>query len=349
MGVSGGWCDQVRAPCAEAARELGLPVRRNHLPECPSCGASGRGSGKLLPRRGSQSGGWYCHRCQSGGSVIDLVALTHFGGRLTDLDAEQRRAVRRWFTERGWLADERLLSAPLRRRTPPAPEPARPPRPPKRELRTFCSQLVPVTADQQVNDYLLSRHLSPEVVAKLRLAKAIPAGSRCPKWARGAGVSWSEHHRLALPIYGATGKLESLRARWSAVEAPPKGVPKGLAAAAGPGSAKGLVLANHIGRQMLRTARLPDRSRVVIVEGEPDFLRWSIEAEGRDMPLAVLGVWSGAWTEGIAARFPTGADVSVRTDNDPQGDKYARAIAELLDGHCVVRRKLPVEAPHADS
>ena len=176
------------------------------------------------------------------------------------------------------------------------------------------------------------------------LAKAVPPGTATPGWAIACGRRWDPHYALVLPAYGSTGRVESLRARWVEATKPPPGVPKAAAAACGPGSATGLVLANAAGVELLRGTRLGP-AKVVILEGETDFLHWATKAPALDGRLGVLAIWNGAWSDAIAARLPPGSDVCVRTDNDKAGDKYARQITESLGDRCIVRRKLPVEAP----
>jgi hypothetical protein len=63
------------------------------------------------------------------------------------------------------------------------------------------------------------------------LARALPAGVELPRWAFGAGQSWSAGaHRLIVPLYDCAGRLASLHAR-AAVALP--GKPKGLSPAGG--------------------------------------------------------------------------------------------------------------------
>ena len=79
--------------------------------------------------------------------------------------------------------------------------------------------------------------------------------------------------------------------------------------------------------------------RILVVEGEPDFLTWATQAAATDfdVPL-VIGVISGSWSERLAARLPTGARVIIRTHHDAAGDRYAEAIRETLSHRCAVLR-----------
>jgi len=127
---------------------------------------------------------------------------------------------------------------------------------------------------------------------------------------------------------------------------------KAAAAAAGPGSATGLVLADGLMRQILSTGAAPDwwcsnwQLRIVVAEGEFDWLTWATRwADSAEEAPAVLGVWAGSWQPEIAARIPDGARISVRTDPDAAGHGYADKIAGSLAPRCAVLRH-PQEASH---
>ena len=215
------------------------------------------------------------------------------------------------------------------------------PRPPAAEVTALWEGCRPVTRDAEVAGWLRSRALDPAVVADRDLARALPTGLPLPSWARCAGRSWSDGWRLIVRAWGPSGRLESLRARWVPDAEPPKGV-KSAAAAAGPGSAVGLVLADGLGRLVLEQGRvpevgLPNGLTVCIAEGEPDFLTWGTRFgdAAYDAP-AVFGVWSGAWSPAVAARIPAGATVVVRTHQDEAGRKYRDRIVAGLAGRCSV-------------
>src|SRR5262249_24589607 len=78
-----------------------------------------------------------------------------------------------------------------------------------------------------------------------------------------------------------------------------------------------LVMVDGFGRSMLRGEVAP--YRVVIVEGEPDFMtRASIAT---DPHLATVGGISAAWTTASAQRFPVGARGASGTQEDKAGDR----------------------------
>ena len=152
------------------------------------------------------------------------------------------------------------------------------------ELWNACGD---VYDDGEVSAWLAYRGLDPAKVSDLNLARALPPTGSLPAWARCAGRPWSAGWRCIFPIYDATGTLASLRARWchllargeapaEQLDRPPEDLPavKSAAAAAGPGSASGLVLADGLLLQLLRTGERPHwwpektPLRIVVVEGE---------------------------------------------------------------------------------
>jgi hypothetical protein len=268
--------------------------------------------------------------------VLDLVSHVLAGHAFRDLDREARSQVRAWF------GADNVVVLPLR--PPPAPQPRAPHgarAPQHEEIVAFLDTLLAVTGDVQVSSFLCSRGLDPVAVASSSLALSLPGNASTPRWARVAGRPWTEGWRLILPAYAADGRVGSLRARW-VHPGRPHSAPKS-AAPVGEGAARGFVLANEAARHLL-TPEAPRGSavRLVITEGEPDFLTWATAPSAPS--LAIFGIWSGSWTPEIAARVPSGSEVIVRVDNDPAGDRYARAIWESLGHRCRVLRRVPPES-----
>jgi hypothetical protein len=105
--------------------------------------------------------------------------------------------------------------------------------------------------------------------------------------------------------------------------------------------AGGLVLADTLARWVLEHGKAPSGGplRLLIAEGEPDFLTWaSRQSADADAVLAVIGLVSGAWTPAIASRIPDGTHVAVRTHHDEAGRKYAAQIHATLAGRCRLAR-----------
>jgi len=294
-----------------------------------------------------------------------------FAGRLRDLDSENVQDVRDWYAERGWCSASmasQSMSAPASAAATTA-APQSPPdlqivRPPASEVVELWDACDDVYDDGEVSAWLAYRGLDPVNVSDLDLARALPPTGSLPAWARCGGRSWSAGWRCIFPVYDATGALASLRARWchllaredapaEQLDRPPAYFPavKSAAAAAGPGSASGLVLADGLLCQLLRTGERPQwwpeatPLRIVVVEGEPDFLTWAARhGDAAETAPAVLGLWSGAWTSALAARIPTGSRILLRTDLDASGHQYATRVARDLADRCELRRLSPEAA-----
>ncbi|MFO0933768.1 MAG: hypothetical protein U1E39_13845 [Planctomycetota bacterium] len=128
-------------------------------------------------------------------------------------------------------------------------------------------------------------------------------------------------------MFDAAGRLASLRARRVVVipDDPRKAIaPMG-------GSLGGTALACSVGHAMLLGTARP--SRVIVTEGDPDFLTWAIRAVTvQSDRYAVLGVVSGSWDQSIADRIPTGATVCLRLHRDDAGAGYRRGVVSTLYG-----------------
>jgi hypothetical protein len=179
---------------------------------------------------------------------------------------------------------------------------------------------------------LTRRAIEPRTVDCWKLAGVITGRTALPDWARYRGDAdepspWTETgHILVLPAYSPDAKMRSVRA-WRVFEL--SDTPKRLPPAGC--KASGLVLANGSALAMLRGETGP--TRIVIAEGEPDYL---VHATRFDGP--VIGVGSGSWTDEFAARIPVGSTLILRTDRDEAGERYAKAITKSCEGRCQTRR-----------
>jgi len=284
--------------------------------------------------------------------LVGLVAWHLHQTFLDNMDAAQATAVRGWFAERGWCEGGTADTArrePRKPRPLPTPQEAAPAplaRPDAGEVAALWEACVPVVDDAGVSAWLAGspRGFDPGRVADIGLARALPPGLAVPRWARFKGVPWNRGGwRCIFPAWGPTGRLESLRARSIDPDCAPG--EKAAAAAAGEGSATGLLLADGVGRLVLETGAAPtwwpagDALRLVVAEGETDFLTWATRYgdAAEDAP-GVLGLWAGSWTAEIAARIPDGARVVVRTDPDDAGDRYAARVWRELAARCKLYR-----------
>ncbi len=322
--------ERVKAADAERVAELlGLERARERLKwACPKHG----GSDSLHSYAADKGGGFYCFACQEHFSTVDLAAIAW---NVAPGEACERlaQALGVYVLPAGLVCTpERAPRIAHKAISRPAPT-----RHPGAEVLALWGRTVAADSDPETSAWLVSRGLEPSTVASRNLARALPRGVEVPAWAA-CGRPWNVGPwRLIVPMYGATGNLEGLRARATVDDAKPK------SASATGASSSGLVFADPLGLWLLQ-GRAPAWWAkpwcVVIAEGEPDFLLWAThysDAEVERAP-AVLGVTSGSWSPAIAARIPDGARVTIRTDHDAAGNKYAEAIANTLKGRCTVLR-----------
>lgn len=264
-----------------------------------------------------------CFGCDLAGSVYDLAAEIMGLSLPGDFPA-----VHTYLAELAGVAlDERArFERPAPRERVPQPPPVYPP---EDEVDAMWHGAAPVTDNAAVAAYLASRALDPSLMWSRGLARVLTAKTPRFPWATFRGRSWFDAgYRLVVPVYDAIGAMRGLRA-WSpeAKRIAPMGC-----------NVRGLVMAcSPFGVAMFEGAHRPDR--VVIAEGEPDFLTWATHGALLDARRWVtLGIVSGAWTQEIADRIPEGAEVIVRTDADAQGEKYAQAIVQTLGTRAWVSR-----------
>lgn len=264
-----------------------------------------------------------CFACDFSADAIGLVAQVlglptrGDGFRETLVEAAEMGGLLALAEElRGGKAD------PARRRAerplPPHPEPeAEYPDP--GEVSALWEAAGPVADDTEVSGAIVARRVDPDAVDGLRLARAIAPAAILPRWAAYRGQPWTQTgHRLVVRSWDSAGACRSVRA-WRVSESDtPKRLP--------PGGKRGaeLVLANRQAVAMLLGRSRPQR--VIVVEGEPDWLVASVT--WRDS--AVVGIGSGSWSEAFASRVPDGTEVLVMTHPDPAGERYAEAVAKTL-------------------
>ena len=288
---------------------------------------------------------WKCwSKCGTSGSALDYL---NRGAKVKGRAFKE--AVARAAELAGVAMPDGTRAAPPRAR-PPAPvrtKPEPPKRPPADELAELWGQAAPVTEDLEVLGWLDKRGLDHWEVNLRGLARVLPPNGNLPQWAQFKGRPWNvQGYRLVVPVYGATGRMESVRVR-SVLTELPKSKPKALPPTGF--TVKGLAMADELGRAVLETGAFPswwggDVPEVRIAEGEPDFftetLLW---ADNDPAAPAVLGMVSGSWTEELAARIPDGARVTLAVHNDDKGDGYAEEVRRTLAGRCELFRTPYVE------
>lgn len=238
------------------------------------------------------------------------------------------------------------------------------------EMATIRSRLLPLTFlpegrsepwwHAEVADYLRGRGLDPVKVDALRHVGA-SGPETMVAGCLGADVtmvgtkplgvvsrkegSWdATGHRLILPLFAAGGRLAGLVGR-STNGSDPKSL--GATGTAGVGA----VMASPLGRLCLASRdtlterwatvretrlHLPDYPRVIVCEGEMDFLSVATHAETEGA--LVLGVKSESWDVTISGCVPTGSDVYILTHSDDPGCRYRDKIAASLTGRRIYVR-----------
>jgi Toprim-like len=321
---------------------------------CSSCGSTTRHT-ETKDRRGAigltaNGKGWRCHQCQAGGDGIDLIAYELCGARYRDLGDDQRADVRGACVD---MAGGARVSAPGRPRSPRHSTPSIGPSIVSGDqstanylddvsIRTFEANLREVVDAPSTAAYLASRHINAAAVAFIGLAHALPTGgpgsASMPQWAHFGRSSWRKHgYHLILPLKDAAGLTRSFiarnvlgdkRGRIGGAHIPKSVPPRGHARA-------GLVLACPLATRILETgckpAWWPDATplRVVVTEGEMDFLAWATASDGA---AAVLGIVSGSWSAEVAARIPDGVTLVIATDSDDEGEVYCSKILKSMEG-----------------
>lgn len=274
-----------------------------------------------------------CFSCGFTADAIGLVAkvrgLDTRGPDFILVLAEAAKLAGLHDTSQALLAGRELPKRDIKK---PTPKPDKP-FPPANEVKRVWHQSPKAEDDTECSAYLVSRRIDPGNAP----AKAIPKTATLPRWASYWGdadqpTPWlNSGHRLIIPTFDANGIWRSLRAiRVTENDTPKRLPPCGF-------RAQGLVMANRQGVLMLRKQSAPDR--VVIVEGEPDWLVWASRTPpNTECPYAVLGVVSGSWSPELATKFPNGCNVILRTHGDKTGDRYAADFADALKDRCRVWR-----------
>jgi hypothetical protein len=279
-----------------------------------------------------------------GGDAIGLVAYALGQRSYRELGDDGKAEVRAWclrFLGLDTTGPAPRLAPVPRAAAPAEPSPA-PSYPPAEELEALWAGCVPVTDDAGARSYLAGRSLDAVRLAELDLVRALPpdaaSASWCPSWAR----AWpSRGLRLVVPLVDAHGARRSVLARTvtPSEELPPGSrkseAPKGYARA-------GLVMAEPLAAYVLEhRAWVPgwpesEPRRIVVAEGEPDFLSWTID-RSLTAPL-VLGIVGGSWTAELASALPSGSEIVVRTHDDDAGAEYATKIVHSLAERVAVRQ-----------
>lgn len=275
-----------------------------HDDRTPSCSVQER-DGVVL---------WKCHACGATGDAIKLIETVR-GSSFQDALAEAAGLV--------GVTDDAPPTHDVAPQRPTEPDRDYPP---LAEVQALWSEAVPL--DAEASAWAKDRAISASAAAEY--VRSIPPGVALPRWASYRGSTWRETgHRLLMPMYDHWGQMRSLRAiRVVDGDSPKRLPPAGHKAA-------GLVMACDMGVAMLRGSF--EAPRVLILEGEPDFLFWA--ARSTTLVYARIGIVSGSWSADFARRIPRSAEVHIHTDLDKAGEKYAQDIVESLPTHRLFRWK----------
>lgn len=315
-------CEQLGLAPANAKRQ-----RTGYIVCCPNHGEKNPSCSVSLGPDGTVRA--HCFSCQWSGDALSLIARVHD----LELRGPKFKEVLILGAELAGLKD---LAESLRRDTPyePPERPTPPPVDPAAEVKypaageviALWDACVPVDEDDDVAALLAERGLSVNQIRMHNLARALPLRTKhLPRWASYHGHSWvMTGHRLILPVYDQDGVRRSVRA-WRVVDGDtPKRLPPGGHKAAE------LLLANGPALEWLQHSEalhyLPPPMRLVVVEGEPDYLTRA--TLNTDEP--VVGLMSGSWHSGFAEKIPSGSRVVVLTHRDAAGDKYAAEVAQSI-------------------
>ena len=285
-----------------------------HEERTPSCSVTVGPDGTIRVR---------CFGCGWSGDGLHLVAAVR--------DLPDRGAFLEILAEGAVVGGQHALADEIRggARAPDRPAIVAPPPPPPREyppadeVAALWASGASVADDAYASGYLVGRMIDPELVAARSLARVV--ARPLPRWAAYGSRPWTDTgHTMVCRAWDAWGALRSVRACRVVDGATPKRLPPtGYRASE-------LVLANRAAWCML-AGRGPPPSRVLVAEGEPD---WLTLATVYPPDVAVLGIGSGAWSSAFAAAIPDGTDVVICTDPDGAGDRYAATILESLGERC---------------
>lgn len=281
----------------------------------------------------------HCFACDAKGSVLDLVAAVEGLDVGQDFPTVVRRTAelaQRWDIVDALDGKSDPRPRPPQLKPSPEPEPERT-YPPIAEVLSLWGECRPTAGDAEVSAWLRSRGLDADAVDVRDLARALPNAAILPRWARREGHNWSQSkHRIIVPFFDAQGELRTLRASRVVADTPKRLGPAGH-------KASGVVMADAIALEVIRLGARPawldEPLRVVIAEGEPDWLTWATRFPlDAPAPYASLGIINGSWSDELAARIPNGSRIIIRTDHDAAGDKYAAEVTKTLAHRCTVLR-----------
>lgn len=269
----------------------------------------------------------YCFGCGFGGDALSLIAAVHG----LDVRANFKDVLLEAATLAGLhtVIDEingRAKYTP--RELPPLLDPEPDVEyPDKGEIDKFWSDLIAIKDDPVTQKHLASRGLDYRDIDVIDLARVIEPGWPCPRWAATRFNSWVDSgHRLIVPMYDSSGVMRTVRSWRVEGDSPAKRLPPNGC------KAQEVVMANRMAKAILGGNQVP--CRVLLVEGEPDYLSAATRWPG----YPVIGIINGSWTDGFAERIAYGSEMVIMTHHDEAGDRYAAQITESLKDKAQILR-----------
>lgn len=351
------WIDGVNARgVLEVAGALGLRTKGRtgsgggQIFGCPACGAETRHT-KTGDKRGavgirSDGTGWRCHQCDASDTAFGLVPFAVVGRAYGSCSDSQKANVRAWCCDFLGLPSDGRPPAHWKPRPAPAPRIPKPPRHlPSDDLAALWGACSPVTEHSDVCAWMTDERpkngharLDPASIARLDAARVAPI-EQLPTWAGSVFKSgpregqWesfpAKGQRLAVPLYDVDGAMRSMifrrtfetESKWPRKAESPEGYDR-----------KGMAMMCPLARTLFSKQAIPswwvgDAPTVCIAEGDTDYLAGVAHFEG---DAATVGIVAGSWTSRHAYALPKGCTVSIRTDPDEAGAKYAARIVASL-------------------
>lgn len=318
----------VRALVTSLKLQEGARVRGNTvMVRCPAHGDSTPSCSIRIG--GDRTIAVNCFGCDLRGDALRLIATVHKLNEKNGADFKEILLIACDIAGLSEAADEIRGNEPRKDRPIPQPPQFIPDRvyPPASELGRFWSECGSVQNEDAVKRILEQRGLEPREVDNYELAKAITSKQWLPQWATYQGNTWRfSGHRLVVPVYDHDGIMRSVRAwdvegKAEAKRLPPAGH-----------KATGLAMGNSRAVSLLSKKQGP--CRIIVTEGEPDFL----SASSKWFYIPVMGLISGTWSADFAAKIPLGSEVVVMTHHDKAGDKYAEIVKSTVKNRAVVLR-----------
>jgi len=299
-----------------------------HAERGPSCSITVGPDGTVRVR---------CFGCGESGDALSLIAAV----RGLDLRRDFSRVI----------AEAEAIAGPVDRSARPPPRSPTPAstRPPQDELIALWNAAGPFAvtgvdvppSSLAVMRFVGSRRWWRPLLDQLGIARVLPRTFAWPSW---WPSSWASTYRVAVLGYEPDGTPASIHARAVQAVDPDQRQrwPRGC-------SAKGLLLADCRGVDVLRGAPPRDLGGIAICEGLTDTVTMALAFADAGKQWAVLGVTSTTGTDALARVQWPAVPVVVATDPDPAGDRYAQEIRVALPSSLDVRRWRPARPEHREA